>query len=331
MKIQRTSTELIAVSAATLPLMFLKAVGLFLLAVGAAAAQKMPSAICTDTAPDLKPGASSFEMTVPSHGEMLLGILYEAAGPGKHPTVVLLHGFPGYEQNLDLAQAMRRAGWNVLALHYRGSWGVGGDFSLAHASEDAGAMVAFARSPEAARNYQIDPDRIVVVGHSMGGYVAVWAAAYEPAVLGAVMIGTWDVTEPVRGAVGSRDELIARAEKDDGTEPADFLPLRGYSRAELAAEIVDHREALDLDELAGKISPRPVLLLTADDGSQAGSERFMHALQSLGDKKVELLHVATDHGWSGKRIYLETLVLNWLEARLEEEMPESTKPGSGQP
>jgi len=122
-----------------------------------------------DTAPDLNPGASSVKMTVPSHGEMLLGIFYEAAGPGKHPTVVLPHGFPGYEQNLDLAQAMRRAGWNVLAMHYRGSWGVGGDFSLAHASEDADAMVAFAHSPEPARKYHIDPDRIVVVGHSMGG------------------------------------------------------------------------------------------------------------------------------------------------------------------
>lgn len=96
------------------------------------------------------------------------------------------------------------------------------DFSLVHASEDADAMVAFARSAELARKYHIDPDRIVAVGHSMGGYRAAWAAAHEPAVLGAVMIGAWDITEAVRGAAGSRDELMARAEKDDGTEPADF-------------------------------------------------------------------------------------------------------------
>jgi uncharacterized protein len=310
--------------------MFLKAVCLLLLAAGTAGAQRVPSAICMDPAPDLKPEASSVEMSVPSHGEMLLGIFYGAAGLGEHPTVVLLHGFPGYEQNLDLVQAMRRAGWNVLALHYRGSWGVGGDFSLAHASEDADAMVAFARSPGPARKYHIDPDRIVAVGHSMGGYMAAWAAAHEPAPLGAVMIGTWDITEPVRGAAGSRDELIMQAEKDDGTEPADFLPLHGYSRAELAAEIVDSHQALDLDNLAGKIAPRPVLLLTADDGSEAGSERFMRALQATGDKKVELLHTATDHGWSGKRIYLESLVRNWLEARFEEQIPGVTKRGPGQ-
>jgi len=38
-------------------------------------------------------------------------IVYEAQGAGPHPTVVLLHGFPGNEQNLDLAQAIRRADW----------------------------------------------------------------------------------------------------------------------------------------------------------------------------------------------------------------------------
>lgn len=47
-------------------------------------------------------------------------IVYEAQGPGPHPTVVLLHGYPGNEWNLDLAQAIRRAGWNVVFFHYRG-------------------------------------------------------------------------------------------------------------------------------------------------------------------------------------------------------------------
>ncbi|MFD3266336.1 hypothetical protein [Phenylobacterium ferrooxidans] len=29
----------------------------------------------------------------------------------------------GNEKNLDLAQAVRRAGWNAAAFNYRGSWG----------------------------------------------------------------------------------------------------------------------------------------------------------------------------------------------------------------
>jgi pimeloyl-ACP methyl ester carboxylesterase len=53
----------------------------------------------------------------------LNAVLYIAAGEGPHPNVLLLHGLPGNEQNIDLAQSMRRAGWNVLTFHYRGSWG----------------------------------------------------------------------------------------------------------------------------------------------------------------------------------------------------------------
>jgi len=47
--------------------------------------------------------------------------VYVAAGAGPHPAVVLLHGFPGNEKTLDLAQDVRRAGWNVLYFNYRGA------------------------------------------------------------------------------------------------------------------------------------------------------------------------------------------------------------------
>lgn len=308
---------------------------LLVLAVGIMPAQSVPRAIFTDPAADLQPAASTTEMAAPSHGEKLLGIFYGAAGPGDHPTVVLLHGFPGYEQNLDLAQALRRAGWNVLALHYRGSWGVGGNFSLEHSMEDADAMVAWARSAEAAAKFHIDRERIVVIGHSMGGYMAAWATAHNPAVKGVAMIGTWDLTAPVRGVTGkTRAAMIAGLEQSRETQPEDFLPLRDYTPATLATEIVDHRTAWDLDGLARAVAPRPVLLLTANDGSEPGSERFEKALQEAGDSHVELIHVATDHPWSGKRIELETLILNWLSGEWagrsggQAGMP-AARPGSG--
>jgi uncharacterized protein len=285
------------------------------LAGGMLCAQSTPLPIGADPAADKTHPPSSTEMSVPSHGENLFGIFYEAAGSGDHPTVVLLHGFPGYEQNLDLAQAIRRAGWNVLALHYRGSWGVGGQFSLVHAMEDADAMVAFVRSPAAAGKFHIDRNRVVVIGHSMGGFMAASALAHEPAVLGAVMIGTWDVTAPARGASGTPPEqLVARLESRRETEPADFLPLRGITPHTLALEIVDHRDDWDLVGFAPQIASRPVLLLTADDGSDPGSARFEQALKAAGNTHVERVHTATDHGFNGRRVYLESLILNWLAA-----------------
>lgn len=262
-------------------------------------------------APEKTQPAFAAALVIPSHGEKLLGMFYGAAGVGDRPTVVLLHGFPGFEQNLDLAQAIRRAGWSVLALHYRGSWGVGGDFSLAHAIEDSDAIVAFARSP-AARQYHIDPKRIAVVGHSMGGFLAAAATAHEPAVLGTVMIGTWDITAPARGVAMPHEQLVAKVETEDGSDPDDFLPLHGTGAHSLAVEIVDHRDDWDLIKFAPGIGLRPVLLLTADDDSRPGSIRFQKALQAAGNTHVSETYTKTDHDFSGERIHLESMVVKWL-------------------
>ena len=75
-----------------------------------------------------------------SHGVDLDATLYLASGRGPHGAVVLLHGLPGYEVNGDLAQAIRRAGWNVLLFHYRGMWGAGGAFSFSSAIDTAEAV-----------------------------------------------------------------------------------------------------------------------------------------------------------------------------------------------
>jgi hypothetical protein len=51
--------------------------------------------------------ASTTELTINSHGKRMSGFIYLAAGEAPHPTVLLLHGYPGNEKNLDLAQALR--------------------------------------------------------------------------------------------------------------------------------------------------------------------------------------------------------------------------------
>src|SRR5580700_12335767 len=112
--------------------------------------------------------ASMQELQIPSHGALLNGFVYVAAGAGPHPAVILLHGFPGNERNLDLAQDIRRAGWDVLYFDYRGSWGSTGEFSFTHGIEDTAAAIDYLRSPAMARTLRLDPSRIVLIGHSMG-------------------------------------------------------------------------------------------------------------------------------------------------------------------
>jgi hypothetical protein len=85
-------------------------------------AQELPAAITTDPAIDKASPAAMETFQIPSHGAMLNALAYVAEGAGPHPVVLLLHGFPGNEKNLDLAQAIRRDGWDVVYFDYRGSW-----------------------------------------------------------------------------------------------------------------------------------------------------------------------------------------------------------------
>src|ERR1700735_2715339 len=147
-----------------------------------AQSQRVTAAISSDPAPDKANPASMATVQVPSHGALLNGLVYVAAGAGPHPVVVLLHGFPGNEKNLDLAQSIRRAGWNVLYFNYRGSWGSPSDFSFTHCIEDVQSAIAYLRDPANAKKLRVDSTPLVLIGHSMGGFMTIQGAANDPAI-----------------------------------------------------------------------------------------------------------------------------------------------------
>jgi predicted alpha/beta-fold hydrolase len=112
------------------------------------------------------------ELVIDSSGSRMAALAYVAAGKGPHPTVILLHGYPGNEKNLDLAQAIRHAGWNVLFFHYRGAWGSEGEFSLTGSEADVQAAIDFLRDTRTQAQLRVDPVKLALVGHSMGGHMA---------------------------------------------------------------------------------------------------------------------------------------------------------------
>ena len=89
--------------------------------------------------------------------------------------MLLLHGCPGLEKNLDLAVRLRDRGWNSLLFHYRGCWGSAGRYDLRTIPRDVTAAVDYL-----AGYPRVDPGRIAVLGHSMGGWAALVTAAAEP-------------------------------------------------------------------------------------------------------------------------------------------------------
>jgi pimeloyl-ACP methyl ester carboxylesterase len=259
--------------------------------------------------------ASMQTMQIPSHGALMNALVYVAAGAGPHPAVILLHGFPGNERNLDLAQDMRRAGWDVLYFNYRGSWGTPGDFSFAHGIEDVAAALAYLRQPAVARNLRLDPTRIVLIGHSMGGFMTVQAAAADPAIKAFATISAADMA-------GTMQRLLSKDKKPDalrtmsaGLAGEGMAPLTGCTPNGLAHELADHGTAWGFQSKVDALKNRTAFVITSDDGLAAQNTAFADALSAAGDTQVNTLHLATDHAYSDQRLELSRAVLAWL-ARL---------------
>jgi len=250
---------------------------------------------------------------IPSHGVLLNGFVYVAAGAGPHPAVILLHGFPGNERNLDLAQDMRRAGWDVLYFDYRGSWGSPGDYSFSHGIEDTAAAAAFLRRPETAKLLRLDPSRIVFVGHSAGGFMAVQAAAADPNIRAVGLISAADLGGRIPQPFPKDREQAAIQGLSKGYAAEGMAPLAGCTPEGLARETLEHAAQWRFAAKAGALKSRPMLIVTSDDGLAAANEAFEKALKNEGNKDVMTLHLATDHSYSDQRIALSAGVMRWLE------------------
>jgi pimeloyl-ACP methyl ester carboxylesterase len=256
-------------------------------------------------------------MQIPSHGALLNALVYVAAGAGPHPAVILLHGFPGYERNLDLAQDIRRADWDVLYFDYRGSWGTPGDFSFGHGIEDTAAALAYLRQPAVAKKLRLDPARIVLIGHSMGGFMAIQAAAADPAVKAVGVISGADLGGAYQGLAQHDSRPAAMHKLAAALGGEGMAPLHGCTPDGLAREVAAHAADWAFSAKAPALKDRTVLITTADDIFADMDDAFVAALHEAGDTHVTSVHFGTDHAYSDKRIELSRAVLGWL-ARLPE-------------
>lgn len=254
------------------------------------------AALFSDPSPDLQAPASAEELAIPSHGEKLLGRILLASGARPHPTAIFLHGFPGFEQNDDLAQALRRSGWNVLSVHYRGAWGSGGTYSVTNSLEDAQAMADWVFAAPA--KYRIDTSRVIVLGHSLGGFIGAQLMALNPRIAGGVLLAQ---ANPQASPVFTGT-----------TNPIDLAPLHGTSDAALRAETAANATSWAFSAQIPKIAPRPVLSISTDDEFYKMDEAFNDALKKAGDTKALHIHMATDHAFSTRRVAMTSVVIDWL-------------------
>lgn len=240
-------------------------------------------------------------------GERLLGTLFLAAGENPKPTALILHGIPGIEKNVDLGHSLRANGANALLFHYRGCWGSSGRYNVHTIPADVAGAFELVRS---GRFPQVDPDRVFLIGHSLGGWAAVLAAAADDRIRAAAAIAA--VTDPADFPLSEPDYA------------AGYTPwLTGISPVELAEQWRSLGPDLTPLEQVARIAPRPLLIVhsRADEEVSVEHSRRLSERAGAGSRYIETAD--GNHAFSWRRLWLQEILLDWVrEIGLLAERPE---------
>lgn len=228
-------------------------------------------------------------VVIPIEGEQLLGGYYRAAGSGPGPAVLLLHGLPGHERNLDLAQELRSCGCHCLYFHFRGSWGSSGSYRMKQLVPDAKAAFEWL-----GKRQEVDPTRIGLVGISLGGWTPLAAAAELPQV----------------AAVAAISPLVDPAARPlSASEAAEFAAsLNGTDAERLQREWLELRGP---SHWTSGLDQRPVLLVSADRDEIFSPQHFQPLLGALPQTEW-VRFPGADHVFSDVRPGLRHVVRSYL-------------------
>jgi len=254
-----------------------------------------------DFKPDEFYPAEQVELRISSKGFNLYGFSYTANGKGPHPTIVLLHGLPGHERGLDLAQNMRRAGYNVLYFNYRGAWGSKGTFGFQNAIDDAGAVLDYLHDSLNTVKLRIDTSKIAFIGHGIGAGIAMLAGIKNPRVKSVIGISVFNPYTLLQGElaagnlIGLKEYLITLGMLN--CDPNTFLN-----------DILSNINQYNIELQVSK-SVKPILVI---DEHMNNTYLSKYNPRKSFDYKIW----DTDHAFTNRRIALTKEIVNWLDENI---------------
>jgi acetyl esterase/lipase len=206
--------------------------------------------------------------------------LHVPAGEGPFPVAVLLHGGFWREQHTlelmdDLARDLVRRGWAAWNAEFR-RVGEVSDGGYPATLEDVAAAIDHLRGLDA----PLDLGRVVAIGHSAGGQLALWAAARP------------DAAVRLAGVAAQAGVLDLRAaERDPDGEMAVALFMGG-----LAAEVPErYADASPIERVPVGV---PQLLVHGDADVRVPvdtSRRYAEAARAAGDEVELVVRPGEDH------------------------------------
>ena len=278
-------------------------------------------------------------VTFDSDGLTLSGVVHTAQGaaPGEaRPAVLVLHGFGTSKQDkTSIATCEMFAGWGYTSLRfdYRGcgeSGGEPGRVICLEEVEDTRNALTFMAARE-----DVDGARIAVMGHSFGAAVAVYAGGVDERIAAVISSCGWGNGEAKFRLQHKGEEAWAkftamlaegkRVREQTGeslrVDRWDIVPIPEHLRAHLPANTILEFPAetahsmfdFRADDVAGKIAPRPLLLLHAAADSVTPTEQSLSLFAHAGQPTDLVLLSDVDH-WplAGEKPRARAIVRDWL-------------------
>lgn len=268
--------------------------------------------VTQDQPSDLNFPASIVPAMFESFGCKLFGTMFLAAGEGLHPVIILLHGFPGNEVNYDLAHVFRRQGFNVLVFHYRGSWGSGGNYLWSSLVEDVSSSINFVKSDYAQSIYHVDPNKIILIGHSMGGFASLFNAIRNDDIKFAASLAGFNAG--MFGELIESNKTIFEYSAQHIQQAMDFVKCD--SAEILLNELIANKKDWNLLNYLEKLSSKNLLIIGAKFDTTTPIEihhkPLISSLKMTNAKNVEEMILETEHSFSDKRIALARIISDWL-------------------
>jgi dipeptidyl aminopeptidase/acylaminoacyl peptidase len=205
--------------------------------------------------------------------------------------MLILHGAGSRKENHgDFGRACRAAGWAALAYDQRGH-GEASDEMGPGALDDVARMARLLAAREG-----VDAERVCVRGSSMGGFMAVHAAAVTPALAGVVAICPAREDDLLRGLRSGSLEMRTSEE----------------SRAALEAWLGEHdiRQAVEL------LGRKPLLLIHAEGDERIPHENTRELYEHALDPRKLIVLPGGHHRSAQHDAELHGLALRWLERAL---------------
>ena len=255
-------------------------------------------------------------------GVHLKGKFYISAGTGKFPTLVLLHGFPGGEQDvLGIGKFVSEAGINVMTFNYSGTHKSEGKFSFENTQKDIQAAFEFIHQSRNILQYKIDTASIYLGGYSYGGGMALTYAANHPEIKSVFSIAGNDhgafMKEYNRNP--EMKEMIDKMFDELKGQPEIVRFGPGSTPKEIAElHIIESNPTLDLRYCAPMLAPKDILLIGGWDDQNVSFENIIlplyRAIMSEHAAHVTITAVQDNHTFKDTRTELVQIISEWLKS-----------------